>query len=62
MILMQYSFSGRFDLVKFVRTVQAAGMYLMLRIGPFVAAEWNFGLMSCVLFYFVAVGLDLCCR
>ncbi|XP_061360009.1 beta-galactosidase 10 [Gastrolobium bilobum] len=38
-----YYFGGRFDLVKFVKIVQQAGMYLILRIGPFVAAEWNFG-------------------
>uniref|UniRef100_A0A803KNC8 Beta-galactosidase n=1 Tax=Chenopodium quinoa TaxID=63459 RepID=A0A803KNC8_CHEQI len=38
-----YYFEGRYDLVKFVKTVQQAGMYMMLRIGPFVAAEWNFG-------------------
>ncbi|KAG5067173.1 hypothetical protein JHK86_010904 [Glycine max] len=38
-----YYFGGRFDLVKFAKTVQQAGMYLILRIGPFVAAEWNFG-------------------
>ncbi|XP_058097474.1 beta-galactosidase 10 isoform X1 [Magnolia sinica] len=38
-----YYFDGRFDLVKFVKIVQEAGLYLILRIGPFVAAEWNFG-------------------
>ncbi|CAL1398132.1 unnamed protein product [Linum trigynum] len=38
-----YNFEGRFDLVKFVKTVQQAGMYCILRIGPFVAAEWNYG-------------------
>ncbi|XP_062094065.1 beta-galactosidase 10 [Humulus lupulus] len=38
-----YYFGGRYDLVKFVKIVQQAGMYLILRIGPFVAAEWNFG-------------------
>ncbi|KAF9608991.1 hypothetical protein IFM89_012330 [Coptis chinensis] len=38
-----YYFGGRWDLVKFVRIVQQAKMYLILRIGPFVAAEWNFG-------------------
>ncbi|QCE15155.1 beta-galactosidase [Vigna unguiculata] len=38
-----YYFGGRFDLVKFARTVHQAGMFLILRIGPFVAAEWNFG-------------------
>ncbi|KAK9167478.1 hypothetical protein Scep_002669 [Stephania cephalantha] len=38
-----YYFEGRYDLVKFVRIVREAGLYLILRIGPFVAAEWNFG-------------------
>ncbi|XP_043704748.1 beta-galactosidase 10 isoform X3 [Telopea speciosissima] len=38
-----YYFGGRFNLVEFVKIVQRAGMYLILRIGPFVAAEWNFG-------------------
>lgn len=38
-----YYFKERYDLVKFVKIVQQAGMYLILRIGPFVAAEWNFG-------------------
>ncbi|XP_021804121.1 beta-galactosidase 10-like, partial [Prunus avium] len=38
-----YYFGGRYDLVKFVKIVEQAGMYLILRIGPFVAAEWYFG-------------------
>ncbi|CAK9153430.1 unnamed protein product [Ilex paraguariensis] len=38
-----YYFGGRYDLVKFAKIVQQAGLYLILRIGPFVAAEWNFG-------------------
>lgn len=38
-----YYFEGRYDLVKFVKIVQQAGMHMMLRIGPYVAAEWNFG-------------------
>lgn len=38
-----YYFGGRYDLVKFANIVQQAGLYLILRIGPFVAAEWNFG-------------------
>ncbi|XP_047978303.1 beta-galactosidase 10 [Salvia hispanica] len=38
-----YYFGGRYDLVKFCKIVQEAGLYLILRIGPFVAAEWNFG-------------------
>ncbi|KAK2969874.1 hypothetical protein RJ640_030183 [Escallonia rubra] len=39
----EYYFDGRFDLVKFVRTVHEAGLYVHLRIGPYVCAEWNYG-------------------
>ncbi|GJM92400.1 hypothetical protein PR202_ga08874 [Eleusine coracana subsp. coracana] len=39
----KYYFEDRFDLVRFAKVVEDAGLYLMLRIGPFVAAEWNFG-------------------
>ncbi|KAI3969246.1 hypothetical protein MKX01_013505 [Papaver californicum] len=38
-----YYFDKQFDLVKFAQTVQQEGMYLILRIGPFICAEWNFG-------------------
>ncbi|KAK4428206.1 Beta-galactosidase 10 [Sesamum alatum] len=38
-----YYFGGRYDLLNFCKIVQEAGMYMILRIGPFVAAEWNFG-------------------
>lgn len=39
----QYYFEGRYDLVKFVKLVGSSGLYLHLRIGPYVCAEWNFG-------------------
>ncbi|KAI4322247.1 hypothetical protein L6164_021958 [Bauhinia variegata] len=39
----QFDFEGRNDLVKFVKTVAAAGLYVHLRIGPYVCAEWNYG-------------------
>ncbi|XP_019170092.1 PREDICTED: beta-galactosidase 8-like isoform X1 [Ipomoea nil] len=39
----QYYFEGRFDLVRFVKTVQEAGLYVHLRIGPYACAEWNYG-------------------
>ncbi|KAE8656708.1 Beta-galactosidase 1 [Hibiscus syriacus] len=39
----QYNFEGRIDLVKFVKLVAAAGLYVHLRIGPYVCAEWNYG-------------------
>ncbi|KAF5206023.1 Beta-galactosidase [Thalictrum thalictroides] len=38
-----YYFQGRYDLVRFIKTVQKAGLYVHLRIGPYVCAEWNFG-------------------
>ncbi|XP_058110566.1 beta-galactosidase 5 [Magnolia sinica] len=38
-----YNFEGRYDLVRFVKTVQKAGMYVHLRVGPYACAEWNFG-------------------
>ncbi|KAG6534969.1 hypothetical protein ZIOFF_008883 [Zingiber officinale] len=35
--------NDRFDLVKFAKIVRDAGLYMILRIGPFVAAEWTYG-------------------
>ncbi|KAK8716367.1 hypothetical protein V6N13_043679 [Hibiscus sabdariffa] len=39
----QYDFSGRYDLVKFIKEIQAQGLYVCLRIGPFIESEWNYG-------------------
>ena len=39
----QYYFEDRYELVRFVKLVQQAGLYVHLRIGPYVCAEWNFG-------------------
>nr|AJQ19480.1 beta-galactosidase [Diospyros kaki] len=39
----QYDFEGRKDLVKFIKLVAEAGLYVHLRIGPYVCAEWNYG-------------------
>ncbi|XP_023543829.1 beta-galactosidase 3-like [Cucurbita pepo subsp. pepo] len=38
-----YNFEGRYDLVRFIKTIHKAGLYANLRIGPYVCAEWNFG-------------------
>jgi len=35
--------TGNRDVAKFVRTVQAEGMWMLLRPGPYVCAEWDFG-------------------
>ncbi|KAL5572484.1 hypothetical protein UlMin_022081 [Ulmus minor] len=39
----KYYFGDRYDLVKFIKLVQQAGLYVHLRIGPYICAEWNFG-------------------
>ncbi|XP_074353495.1 beta-galactosidase-like isoform X2 [Apium graveolens] len=39
----KFYFEGRYDLVKFIKIVQQAGLYVHLRIGPYACAEWNFG-------------------
>ncbi|KAG8474504.1 hypothetical protein CXB51_031165 [Gossypium anomalum] len=39
----QYNFKGNLDFVKFFKLVQEAGLYGILRLGPYVCAEWNYG-------------------
>ncbi|XP_044342369.1 beta-galactosidase 7 isoform X4 [Triticum aestivum] len=39
----QYNFEGRYDLVKFIREIHAQGLYVSLRVGPFIEAEWKYG-------------------
>ncbi|OVA19595.1 D-galactoside/L-rhamnose binding SUEL lectin domain [Macleaya cordata] len=39
----QFNFEGKYDIVKFIKLIQQNGMYVVLRIGPFIEAEWNFG-------------------
>ncbi|MBO5033251.1 MAG: beta-galactosidase [Lachnospiraceae bacterium] len=38
-----FDFSGRLDLVKFVKTAQELGLYVILRPSPYICAEWEFG-------------------
>ncbi|XXG56251.1 hypothetical protein AAC387_Pa03g3720 [Persea americana] len=38
----EYNFQGNYDLIRFLKTIQA-GLYAILRIGPFACAEWNYG-------------------
>ncbi|CAN4086933.1 unnamed protein product [Withania somnifera] len=39
----KYYFEGRYDLVRFIKLVHQAGLYVHLRVGPYACAEWNFG-------------------
>ncbi|KAK6916725.1 Beta-galactosidase jelly roll domain [Dillenia turbinata] len=39
----QWNFEGNYDIFKFIRLIQEKGMYVTLRIGPYIEAEWNHG-------------------
>lgn len=39
----QWNFSGEKDLRKFIKTAQEVGLYVIIRPGPYVCAEWEFG-------------------
>ncbi|KAG5024150.1 hypothetical protein JHK86_020064 [Glycine max] len=39
----QYDFSGRYDLVRFIKEIQVQGLYVCLRIGPYIESEWTYG-------------------
>uniref|UniRef100_A0A7N2LVH0 beta-galactosidase n=1 Tax=Quercus lobata TaxID=97700 RepID=A0A7N2LVH0_QUELO len=55
----KYYFEGRFNLVRFVKTVQEAGLLVHLRIGPYACAEWNYGFVSITCFLFVMLGFPV---
>jgi beta-galactosidase len=38
-----YDFSGNKDVAEFIREAQQEGLYVILRPGPYVCAEWEFG-------------------
>ncbi|XP_038887431.1 beta-galactosidase 13-like isoform X1 [Benincasa hispida] len=39
----QFNFEGNYDLVKFIKLIAEKKMYVTLRVGPFIQAEWNHG-------------------
>lgn len=39
----RFDFSGRLDLVRFLQTAQALGLYAIVRPGPYICAEWDNG-------------------
>ncbi|XP_047310632.1 beta-galactosidase 13-like [Impatiens glandulifera] len=39
----QWNFEGKYDLVKFLKLIHDSGLYVVLRVGPFIEAEWNHG-------------------
>ncbi len=38
-----YDFHGQLDVAEFLRTAQEEGLYVILRPGPYVCAEWDLG-------------------
>ena len=38
-----YDFSGQNDVAEFIREAQQEGLYVILRPGPYVCSEWEFG-------------------
>jgi len=39
----QYDFSGDLNIAEFIKTAQRLGLYVILRPGPYVCAEWDLG-------------------
>lgn len=39
----EFDFSGRFDIRHFLKTAQDVGLYAIVRPGPYICAEWDFG-------------------
>ncbi|XP_073112752.1 beta-galactosidase 1-like isoform X2 [Elaeis guineensis] len=39
----EYYFEGNYDVIRFFKEIQNAGLYAILRIGPYVCAEWDYG-------------------
>ncbi len=39
----QFDFSGNLDLVAFIELAQSLGLHVIVRPGPYICAEWDFG-------------------
>ncbi len=39
----EYNFTGQHDVAEFIREAQQEGLYVILRPGPYVCAEWEWG-------------------
>ena len=39
----EFHFDGELDIVEFIRIAQELGLYVILRPGPYICAEWEFG-------------------
>ena len=39
----QYDFTRNLDIAAFIRTAQEEGLMVIVRPGPYICAEWEFG-------------------
>ena len=39
----EFDFSGNLDLAEYIRTAQREGLWVLLRPGPYICSEWDFG-------------------
>ncbi len=39
----EFDFSGNLDLAEYLRTAQQEGLWVLLRPGPYICSEWDFG-------------------
>ena len=39
----EFDFTGMLDIAEFLRTAQKVGLYAVVRPGPYIFAEWDFG-------------------
>jgi beta-galactosidase len=39
----KFDFTGNLDVAEYIRTAQAEGLYVILRPGPYICTEWDFG-------------------
>ncbi|KAG6390520.1 hypothetical protein SASPL_148258 [Salvia splendens] len=39
----QFDFEGNYDLVKFIKMIGDNGLWVTLRLGPYIESEWNLG-------------------
>lgn len=57
-LLVQFNFEGNYDLLKFIRLLGDSGLWVTLRIGPYIEAEWNLGYMIHSVFFFKILCLE----
>lgn len=53
----QFDFSGMLDLPRYLETAQALGLNVILRPGPYICAEWDFGGLPSWLLSYPGIGL-----